>query len=699
MDDYQEMLDFVEQHYAHALGDEHARYLREFRELSYDAQCLYVRLVNRKGRVFARRRLRYPELASVPQSLAELQRAGWVGPPGDRHFADVLRFLSKAEIYTVVLPAFAGLGRSLKKADLVEFTLQNMSSSSFLSSLDASQVVVRARTDETRFLLYLYFGRIREELSQFTMRDLGLVRTQSLQDEYEPRFGDRDEALEQFDFADRNDRYRRGHDVAELIAEALRWPAVNFAGSATLRDKLALRLGRHAEKEGDLANAASLYGLGESAACGERLVRAWLTNDEREKARHWLEERIENPRSDEEYHVAQDLYERKFRRKRTSAATDLLRSAETVDIDESRMGAPERAVIGYFDALGLQAFRTENLLWRSFFGLLFWDELFVDGDLNSPFEFLPASLENGSFATDCSEAIDAKLALLADKPALKRELLRISTRYYGTNNGVFRWRRSMSDALFALVDHARAENLRAVLSGMCSDYANSRYGYPDLMVIDDVGVRFVEVKTEGDALRRNQLVRLNQLRDAGFRADVLRVRWVLDPEQEYVVVDVETTGGKGENHRVTEVGAVKLQGGKVIDRFQTLINPQRSIPPGITRLTGIRPEMVADAPYFADIADEFAAFMGDAIFVAHNVEFDYGFISREFARLGRTFRHAKLCTCASMRKLYPGHRSYSLGNLCRDFDIPLKQHHRALCDAEAAAELLLLINEKRETPA
>ena len=73
----------------------------------------------------------------------------------------------------------------------------------------------------------------------------------------------------------------------------------------------------------------------------------------------------------------------------------------------------------------------------------------------------------------------------------------------------------------------------------------------------------------------------------------------------------------------------------------------------------------------------------------------YGFIAREFGRIGRAFRYPKLCTCASMRKLYPGQRSYSLASLCRSFDIPLTQHHRALCDAEAAAELLLLINEKR----
>jgi DNA polymerase-3 subunit epsilon len=214
-------------------------------------------------------------------------------------------------------------------------------------------------------------------------------------------------------------------------------------------------------------------------------------------------------------------------------------------------------------------------------------------------------------------------------------------------------------------------------------------------VLDTQGARFVEVKTEGDQLRRNQLLRIEQLRAAGFRADVLRIRWTLDPRQDYVVVDVETTGGRGEHHRVTEIGAVKVRGGEIVDRFSTLLNPQRPIPPGITRLTGITPAMVADAPYFSDIADEFEQFMNGSIFVAHNVDFDYGFISREFGRLGRSFRYPRLCTCAAMRKLYPGRRSYSLAALAEAYDIPLKNHHRAMCDAEAAAQLLLIVNEKR----
>lgn len=88
--------------------------------------------------------------------------------------------------------------------------------------------------------------------------------------------------------------------------------------------------------------------------------------------------------------------------------------------------------------------------------------------------------------------------------------------------------------------------------------------------------------------------------------------------------------------------------------------------------------------------------MDDAVFVAHNVNFDYGFISKEYERLERRFRFPKFCTCAGMRRSYPGHKSYSLGKLCGIYEIDLVNHHRAMCDAKAAAHLLNLINRKRE---
>ena len=694
-----EMLDFVAENYAHVLLEEHVRLIEDFRALPRDAQCLYVRLVNRKGRVFAANKLRYPELGDTGPIVARLRNCGWLLPPAAENYEDVLGFLTRDEIFEVLRRSFAGIGRSLKKTELVEFARTNCGAADFMATLNTDRLLVQDRAEEIRYVLFLYFGRIQEGLGQFTMRDLGLVRTQNFKESYEPRFSDRAEALESFYFATRLHDLTSTpeHRLIALAGAAADWPEPEFAGSAAARDKLAYRLGRLLERAGKTDAAEGVYAKGESASCSERVIRLMLARGDRDSAEKHLERCLEQPRSDEEWLVARDIYERKFEKKKTSLLTDLLRESEVIDLDESRLGAPERAAMEYFESRGQAAFRTENAIWRTLFGLLFWEELFLreDAALHSPFELLPASLQDGTFYERNRDRIEQRLAGLGDPAATRLALLRTSTGHYGTPNGVFRWRRPVLDALFALIDHAPADAIGAILRRICEDYRNARYGYPDLMLIDQSGPRFVEIKAEGDQLRRNQMLRIEQLRAAGFRADVIRVRWILDPAQDYVVVDVETTGGRGDAHRVTEIGAVKVRNGEIVDRFQTLLNPQRTIPPGITRLTGISAEMVADAPYFVDIADEFETFMQEAIFVAHNVDFDYGFISREFARIGRTFRYPRLCTCASMRKLYPGHKSYSLAALSRTFDIPLKQHHRAMCDAEAAAELLLMINEKR----
>lgn len=694
-----EMLEFVDTYYSHTLLDPHVRTIDEFRALPEPAQCLYVRLVNRKGRVFAVNKLRYPELGDTRSLLGNLAEQGWVGSPGETHYADVLGHLTKAEISGVLLPVFTGMSRTLKKHELVCFALEHCPAREFLTRLKSDRLLVQRRVDEIRYLLFLYFGRMQDGLSQFTMRDLGLVRTNGFNENYEPRYSDRVEAMQSYFFSLRLHQLRSASpiDLRQLVEEAGEWPEPDFPKSAAARDKLAYRLGRKLEQVGDSTTAIQIFEKGESAKCSERVIRLLLSDNRRDEAEEQLLRCLERPRSEEEALMAEDLYARKFKKKRTSARTDELRAAETIDIDEANSGSPERAAIAYFEHRGLQAYRAENVLWRTFFGLLFWDELFADdtATLHSPFDFLPASLADGSFYARNRKPIEKRLARLDEPQKIKKTLLKTSTKYYGKPNGVFRWRRSILDALFALVDHASGEPMRQMLRRLCLDYKEVRYGYPDLMVIDGGDVRFIEIKAEGDQLRRNQLLRQQQLREAGFRAEVVRIRWVLDPEQLYVVVDVETTGGRGDQHRVTEIGAVKVRGGRVVDRFQTLLNPQRAIPSGITRLTGITPAMVVDAPIFADIADEFEDFIEGAIFVAHNVDFDYGFIAREFKRLGRAFRHPKLCTCSSMRKLFPGHRSYSLAALCENYGIALRQHHRALCDAEAAAELLLLVNEKR----
>ena len=155
----------------------------------------------------------------------------------------------------------------------------------------------------------------------------------------------------------------------------------------------------------------------------------------------------------------------------------------------------------------------------------------------------------------------------------------------------------------------------------------------------------------------------------------------------YAIIDVETTGTSAANGKITEIAILLHNGIEVTDTFNTLINPESKIPYNITRLTGISNEMVEDAPKFYEIAKKIIELTAGRTIVAHNAQFDYNFIKEEFKRLGYDYKRNQICTVKLGRKLLPGHRSYSLGNICADLGITITDRHRALGDAIATAQL------------
>ena len=161
----------------------------------------------------------------------------------------------------------------------------------------------------------------------------------------------------------------------------------------------------------------------------------------------------------------------------------------------------------------------------------------------------------------------------------------------------------------------------------------------------------------------------------------------------YTIIDVETTG---QSNRMTEISIFKYDGHTVIDEFTSLINPESFIPQHITALTGIDNQLVANAPRFEEVAQDILNITADTIFVAHNVNFDYNVINGEFQRIGLEFTRKKLCTVRLSRRLLPGHRSYSLGKLCKALDINLVDRHRARGDAEATVILFELLLQQTE---
>jgi DNA polymerase-3 subunit alpha (Gram-positive type) len=163
---------------------------------------------------------------------------------------------------------------------------------------------------------------------------------------------------------------------------------------------------------------------------------------------------------------------------------------------------------------------------------------------------------------------------------------------------------------------------------------------------------------------------------------------VLDDNTEYVVFDTETTGLNAREDTLIEISGVRMKGKQIVDQFATLIDPERPVPPKITELTGITPDMLVGQPKLEEALKHFRAFAEGAILVAHNAEFDVGFLGQCALRIGmEPWTHPVIDTLALARVLYPGEKNYRLKTLTQKFNVELVNHHRAIADAEATGKV------------
>jgi DNA polymerase-3 subunit epsilon len=159
-------------------------------------------------------------------------------------------------------------------------------------------------------------------------------------------------------------------------------------------------------------------------------------------------------------------------------------------------------------------------------------------------------------------------------------------------------------------------------------------------------------------------------------------------EEPLVFVDIETNGLNHIKGRVIEVAAIRVERGEIVRTYQTLINPGVPLPQFITRLTGITDTDVSSQPLFAAIANELHDVLDGAVFVAHNVRFDYSFLKQEFKRIGKSFNPRQLCTVRLSRALYPEHKSHKLQSLIDRYNLQVSARHRSYDDAHALWQFL-----------
>lgn len=164
-----------------------------------------------------------------------------------------------------------------------------------------------------------------------------------------------------------------------------------------------------------------------------------------------------------------------------------------------------------------------------------------------------------------------------------------------------------------------------------------------------------------------------------------------------IFIDTETTGFDPVKNRVIEVGIVRVEKGKITQEFQTLVNPEITIPEETYKMTGIKKKEIKNAPAFREIKDQIYNLMKGGLFVAHNARFDYDFMEQEFLRSDVPFSMSSLCTVKLSRALYPHYPKHDLDSVSRRFKIEVSHRHRAFDDAKALWELLQILRLKFPT--
>lgn len=708
LDHGRELFSFIENHCQHLLDSRHKSYLLGIHALSQDAQCLLIRCLARKPKFVRLSTFNYPEISNIEAAFSELRMANYLGHANAKDWPELLKLLTKPQLL-VALKGADHKSNSLNqdsppitikststKADLV-FAAQSLISGSenHLKTLFI-EFSVRRQNGVFDYILFLFFGDLRNRFQQFAMRDLGVRRTHK-GDNTIARFDKIDDAISAFEYQ------RVRHNFAQSPQESALCTAQYLLNNNAIgqhaektRDKLLLSVGNELQNnESELA--MTLWKCSNEPKALEKWIRTTYKRGDKESLKLELNKLKKSDLNPTSQVFIEDFYQRKFNGKTTSIYTDMLRECSNlIGLDEAYVNTVEEGVINHYRLRGAQAYFIENKFWRALFFLSFWELLYGPNQAqHSEFDRLPAPLKDKHFYQNNKDAVETALEIFESSEKAIQSFTKLVVKHYGQANAGFQWTSTLLDSVrVALLTHQSTSDFVNILRVMAQNFKNTTDGYPDLMVVENNTLRFEEVKAPGDVLRPNQLVSINRLRDAGFKVDLVQTEWRVNPNQSYAVVDIETTGGRKGGNSITEIAVVKVRNQEIISEWSSLINPQRHIPAHINRLTGISNSMVADAPVFAEIANELKSQLSGTIFVAHNVGFDYGFIQAAYEAIGQSFRMPKYCTVSNSRKRFPGLRSYGLGALTEHFDIDLVGHHRALNDARATAHLLCLIQAR-----
>lgn len=551
------LLDLVVREHGHLLSADEVALSRTFRDLSTNAQRLYVRLLSRRGPLFRADRLEYNEITCLQSALLELTLAGLVRNGWNAPDADIFNLYTRAELLDAARRRGFALSGTGRKPAVIE-TLIHLGLTA--RRLLANEQVIRPLGEAAlRTYRLLFFGNLRQDLSEFVLEELKVRQFESYKISGGTYFSSR-EVVE--DLLTVEAWRMRAIDVLahgdvssiQAVAEGLVELTVRDE-AIPARDHVLNELARELERAGEIDVALAIYHNSQRSPARERLARLEHKKGRRHNLIEICGQILESPHDEAEAafaarfstRVLRSSWGRESRKSCCGTATGdcqheirlLSRAAPIVsryrrkldhrDLVLAKATAPVEEVVRVaYEAAGQAAHYVENTLFTGLFGLLFWDVIFAPspGAFFHPFQRGPVDLFHSGFVEHRKQLISSRMAMLK-RDAGWRDLVAFHFRTRaGISSHFVAWEALTAPLLQLALERIPPRDLANVFARMFSDLRRNRSGFPDLILFPpEGGYRLVEVKGPGDTLQDNQKRWLQSFSEWGISASVVRVAW------------------------------------------------------------------------------------------------------------------------------------------------------------------------------
>lgn len=537
-DNFLYVLDHVEKLYDPFLTPFETDFLSSFRSLSISAQCLYIRMANRKGRFFKPLQLQYAEIKDTSTAWQELHKNGFISSPVLNDEWDALDFvrLFKVGELKEVLKSVGVEAKQAKREELIlrmfeTFTLLKMK----VRLLELEEVVEMGRLDQLEMIRLFFFGHPWGDMSQFVIRDIGHARFETYDEQlFKPQFSSYAEVSQLFGLHQQYRALKRALLLEDegLINEAVEQLVFEAADLSPVAEaivkKFIMRSGKWYEQHKMLENAANCYARYSLPESRERLVRVLAALGRKDEAVQLLQNIADEPETHSEWLFASDQLVKLSGGKQVLTTTRVLKEAPELTVptpDGSRK--IEEHVLQSLRQQGFEGAHTENYIWRGFFGLVFWEELYSQERalIHQPLQRVPLDLQDRRYLKSRFEAFEQFIDAFKDKEQLKEKVLDTLKKKEGIVNPWVGWHPDLQLHLEALFLYLSFEQLREIALELARNPLENGTGLPDLFVWRGAEYHFWEVKSPTDHLSAHQVFWLNFMKELGVRVEVLRVRY------------------------------------------------------------------------------------------------------------------------------------------------------------------------------